>query len=44
MTNGPVEAAFQVYQDFYAYRKGVYEHLSGSLVGGHAVKVVGYVI
>eukprot|EP00118_Oscarella_pearsei_P024921 m.307121 g.307121 ORF g.307121 m.307121 type:complete len:317 (+) comp41934_c0_seq1:35-985(+) len=42
MTNGPIEAAFKVYQDFYAYHKGVYEHVSGGFVGGHAVKTLGW--
>ncbi|KAI6198230.1 Papain family cysteine protease [Aphelenchoides fujianensis] len=40
--NGPVVATFDVYQDFYHYEKGVYEHEAGALVGGHAVKVVGW--
>jgi cathepsin B len=40
--NGPVEAAFQVYQDFYTYHTGVYHHVSGSYVGGHAVKIIGW--
>lgn len=42
MTNGPVEADFTVYQDFYSYRTGVYTHTSGSLVGGHAIKMLGW--
>ena len=31
-----------MYQDFYAYQQGVYEHVSGGLVGGHAVKIIGW--
>ncbi len=42
MTNGPVEAAFTVYQDFITYTSGVYKHVSGSEVGGHAVKILGW--
>eukprot|EP00698_Gefionella_okellyi_P020760 TRINITY_DN656_c0_g1_i2.p1 TRINITY_DN656_c0_g1~~TRINITY_DN656_c0_g1_i2.p1 ORF type:complete len:613 (+),score=84.62 TRINITY_DN656_c0_g1_i2:180-1841(+) len=42
MTNGPVEVAFDVYQDFFAYKSGVYTHKSGGLAGGHAVKLVGW--
>lgn len=42
MTNGPVEAAFSVYQDFFSYKSGVYSHKSGSLDGGHAIKVLGW--
>jgi cathepsin B len=42
MTNGPVEAAFEVYQDFFSYSGGVYKHVSGGLDGGHAVKIIGW--
>lgn len=40
--NGPVEAAFTVYADFLAYQSGVYKHTSGSALGGHAVKILGW--
>ena len=42
MTHGPVEAAFSVYNDFLTYKSGVYHHTSGSLLGGHAIKIVGW--
>eukprot|EP01065_Artemidia_motanka_P014103 TRINITY_DN18065_c0_g1_i1.p2 TRINITY_DN18065_c0_g1~~TRINITY_DN18065_c0_g1_i1.p2 ORF type:complete len:391 (+),score=105.21 TRINITY_DN18065_c0_g1_i1:132-1175(+) len=42
MNSGPVEAAFNVYQDFFAYKSGIYSHKSGGLAGGHAIKVVGW--
>jgi len=42
MTNGPVEAAFSVYEDFLAYKNGVYRHTSGQMLGGHAVKILGW--
>jgi cathepsin B len=42
MKNGPVEAAFSVYQDFFSYTSGVYVHTSGQLMGGHAIKIVGW--
>lgn len=42
MTNGPVEVAFNVYQDFFSYTSGVYSHKSGGLAGGHAVKAIGW--
>lgn len=40
--NGPVEAAFDVYSDFLNYKSGVYQYTSGNLLGGHAVKILGY--
>nr|AGN52668.1 cathepsin B [Channa striata] len=40
--NGPVEGAFTVYEDFVLYKSGVYQHVSGSAVGGHAIKVLGW--
>jgi cathepsin B len=42
MTHGPVEAAFTVYNDFLTYKSGVYQHVSGSALGGHAIKIVGW--
>jgi len=39
---GPAEAAFSVYQDFLSYKSGIYKHVSGGLLGGHAVKIVGW--
>jgi cathepsin B len=41
-TNGPVETGFLIYQDFMSYRSGIYKKTSNSLLGGHAVKVVGW--
>ncbi|CAG9864170.1 unnamed protein product [Phyllotreta striolata] len=42
MKNGPVEAAFTVYADFLSYKSGVYQHVQGSVLGGHAVRVLGW--
>jgi len=42
MTNGPVEACFDVYEDFLSYKSGVYQYTSGSLLGGHCVKMLGW--
>jgi len=41
-TNGPIECAFTVYSDFPAYKAGVYSHSTGSQLGGHAIKVLGW--
>merc|ERR1711907_700939 len=42
MAGGPMEVAFTVYSDFENYVSGIYHHVSGGQVGGHAVKVVGW--
>ena len=42
MAGGPCETAFTVYADFEDYDTGVYHHVTGSPVGGHAVKIVGW--
>ncbi|XP_018561609.1 cathepsin B [Anoplophora glabripennis] len=42
MTNGPVEATFDVYEDFLSYKSGVYQNVEGSQLGGHAVKIFGW--
>jgi len=42
MTNGPVEGAFSVYEDFLTYKSGVYKHTTGQLLGGHAIKILGW--
>ncbi|XP_001866022.2 cathepsin B [Culex quinquefasciatus] len=40
--NGPVQASFDVYLDFKAYKTGVYRHVFGPMEGGHAVKMIGW--
>jgi len=40
--NGPVEAAFTVYSDFPNYKSGVYVHTHGSMLGGHAIRIIGW--
>jgi len=42
VTYGSVTAAFTVYEDFINYKSGVYKHVSGNALGGHAVKIIGY--
>jgi cathepsin B len=42
MAGGPMEVAFTVYEDFENYAGGIYHHVTGGQVGGHAVKVVGW--
>lgn len=40
--NGPVEGAFTVYSDLLAYKSGVYTHVEGDALGGHAIKIMGW--
>ena len=40
--NGPLEVGFEVYEDFLNYQSGVYYYTGGELLGGHAVKVIGW--
>lgn len=39
---GPVETGFLVYDDFMSYSGGIYKKTSNNLLGGHAVRVVGW--
>jgi len=38
----PVAVVYTVYEDFTAYQSGVYEHVSGQALDGHAVVIVGW--
>lgn len=40
--NGPVEVDFDVFEDFAHYKSGVYKHVTGQYLGGHAVKLIGW--
>jgi cathepsin B len=42
MKMGPMETAFQVYEDFFQYKGGIYHYTSGNFAGGHAVKLIGW--
>jgi cathepsin B len=42
VSEGPVETGFDVYDDFMNYKGGVYVRKSSTMLGGHAVKVVGW--
>jgi cathepsin B len=39
---GPVETGFTVYDDFMTYKSGVYKRQSNTVLGGHAVKIIGW--
>ena len=32
-----------VYADFMTYKSGVYKHTTGDYLGGHAIKIIGWV-
>ncbi|MBN2357193.1 T9SS type A sorting domain-containing protein [candidate division KSB1 bacterium] len=38
----PVVASFIVYEDFLSYSGGVYEHVTGNKVDGHAILIIGW--
>ncbi len=38
----PVACYLEVYGDFMSYKSGIYEHVTGNLMGGHFVVVVGW--
>ncbi|HEY1349272.1 MAG TPA: C1 family peptidase [Ktedonobacteraceae bacterium] len=40
--HGPLTVGFSVYEDFISYASGIYHHVHGNLLGGHAVSIVGY--
>jgi len=42
MNNGPVEGALTVYEDFPTYKSGVYQHVHGKALGGHAIRILGW--
>ena len=42
LANGPLQTGFTVYNDFMSYKSGIYRHVSGGAVGGHAVVIVGW--
>jgi len=42
MKNGPVEADFTVYADFPTYKSGVYQRHSDQVLGGHAIRILGW--
>jgi cathepsin B len=42
MNNGPVMVGLSVYEDFLSYESGIYHFTSGTIVGGHAMKMIGW--
>ncbi|XP_074038903.1 cathepsin B isoform X2 [Leptinotarsa decemlineata] len=42
MRNGPIVGTFDVYEDFLSYKSGVYQHVVGKALAGHAVRILGW--
>jgi hypothetical protein len=42
LKKGPLVTTLNVYGDFLTYASGVYRHVTGAFVGGHAVSIVGF--
>lgn len=42
LVSGPLTTGFTVYYDFELYTSGIYHHVLGPNMGGHAVEFVGY--
>lgn len=42
MQYGSVTASYTVFADMPAYKTGIYKHVSGKPLGGHAIKIIGW--
>jgi len=42
LLDAPLVAAMPVYEDFFSYHGGIYEHVSGALSAYHMINIVGY--
>ncbi len=42
LKKGPLMTTMRVYEDFMVYAGGVYKHTTGSMLGGHAVSLIGF--
>jgi len=42
MEKGTISVAMTVYEDFESYSSGVYKHVTGKSLGGHAIKLIGW--
>lgn len=40
--NGTINAVMTVYEDFYSYSSGVYTHTTGSQIGLHTIRLIGW--
>ncbi len=42
MKDGPLEADYRVYEDFFSYKSGIYKHVRGRDIAGHTTRVIGW--
>ena len=42
LAKGPLVTTMHVYEDFVSYSSGIYKHVTGKFLGGHAISIVGY--
>ena len=42
MNYGPMSGRMMIYRDFLTYGGGIYQHLEGEFVSGHAIEIVGW--
>jgi cathepsin B len=42
IANGPMMVGFIIYEDFMTYATGIYKPTTASILGAHAVKLIGY--
>lgn len=42
LTQGPVMTTMRVFGDFMTYSSGIYKHVTGEMLGGHAISIVGF--
>ena len=42
LLDGPVATAYDIYEDFEVYSRGIYHHIYGNMIGSHAVEFAGY--
>jgi cathepsin B len=40
--HGSISVAMSVFEDFESYSSGVYQHVTGQYLGGHAIKMIGW--
>jgi len=42
MKNGSIEGMMVIFEDLYAYKSGIYRHVSGGVAGAHCIKIIGW--